>query len=363
MNTSKFVGSGIMLFLDQVVVAGGNWLYWVMVSLVVLPSEIGQTTTVYNLVALLTVLIQLGLEYPILKKSSTKNSKILGTGLLLILATTLPAIPILVLLLNVVYEESFQIIIISINLLIAGSLAFVSRYVLIGVSALKNVFLIDTISTVLKFLVAYVLTINGYGVLGLLLSFSLQALFIAIICLVLSIRLFGLSVGKMKYIKEIVREAIVNIPSKLSSLLIFFLSTVLLAPFGITNSEIGIFYMALMISYFTSAFVLSMAQMAIPHSAASNRDLSSMSVRIGLSFTAPFIGALIVSPSFVLSLLGTQYLAAQTTLLVLAIGIFPFSIVVNGLSKFNYSGELKKVLLIGLIQLSVFAAAFLFLIS
>jgi O-antigen/teichoic acid export membrane protein len=88
-----------------------------------------------------------------------------------------------------------------------------------------------------------------------------------------------------------------------------------------------------------------------------------MSGRIGLSFTAPFIGALIVSPQFFLSLLGRQYLPAETALLVLAIGIFPFSIVVNGISKFNYSGELIKILLIGSVQVSVFVAAFLFLVS
>jgi O-antigen/teichoic acid export membrane protein len=102
--------------------------------------------------------------------------------------------------------------------------------------------------------------------------------------------------------------------------------------------------------------------MAIPHSSVLRRDLSSVSIRIGLSITAPLIGALIVSPSYILSFIGPQYLPGDTTLIVLAVSIFPYSIMINGISKFNYSGELRKLLLIGSIQILSFLAAFLLLV-
>jgi O-antigen/teichoic acid export membrane protein len=118
-----------------------------------------------------------------------------------------------------------------------------------------------------------------------------------------------------------------------------------------------------MITFVAGSFVMSMAMMVIPTSSASQRDLSPMRVRIGLSLTAPLIGVLIVSPKSVLSLLGTQYVSAETTLIILAFGIFPFSIVVNSISKFNYSGESAKLLLIGCTQIATFLITFLFLAS
>jgi O-antigen/teichoic acid export membrane protein len=363
MAAGKFVSSGMLLFLDQMVFAGGNWFYWITISLLSSPSEIGQTTAVYNLVVLVAILTQLGLEYPILKKSSTDDFRIFGTSLLILLVTTTPAVPVLFFLLNNINEGGFQnFVFIAIGLLIFIELAFVSRFILLGVFAVKNVFIIDTIGTGIKFAVGYVLAINGYGAYGLLFSFLLQALFVAMVCLIFSTRMFGFRIGKIKYVKEIVREAISNLPSKMSLLVLFNLGTVLLAVLGIPSSEIGIFYMALNISFAVGSFVLSMAQMAIPHSSVLGRDLSSVSVRVGLSFTAPLIGALIVSPKYILSLIGPQYLPGDTTLIVLAVSIFPYSIMINGISKFNYSGELRKLLLIGSIQILSFLAAFLLLV-
>ena len=362
MVVSKFVSSGILLFLDQIVFAGGNWLYWIVISFLSTPSEIGQTTAVFNLIVLVAIVAQLGLEYPILKKSSTNDFRIFGTVLIIVLITTMPAIPILFFVLNNMYEGSFQnFIFIAIILLILVQLSFVSHFVLLGLSAVKSILIIDTISTAIKFSVGYVLTINGYGAFGLLLSFLLQVLFIAVICFILSTRIFGFSIGKLKYVKEIVREAISNMPSKLSWMVLLSLSPALLAMFGISTTEIGIFYMALNISFAVGSFVLSMAQMAVPHSTVSRKDLSLLSLRVGLSFASPLIGALIVSPRTILSLIGTQYLPADGILIVLAVSIFPFSIMINGITKFNYSGELTKLLLIGFIQILSFLAVFLFL--
>jgi O-antigen/teichoic acid export membrane protein len=362
MAVSKYVSSGLLLFLDQMVFAGGNWFYWITISILSTPSEIGQTTAVYNLVLLVAVITQLGLEYPVLKRSST-DTRILGTSLLIVLITTTSAIPLLFFMMDTMYEGSFRkFVTIATASLIFIALAFVSHFTLLGLSAVKNILIIDTVGTAIKFVAGYVLTINGYGTYGLLLSFLFQAVFVAIICLILTIRIFGFRIGNLKYVWEIVREAAYNMPSKLSWLILLNLGTVLLAVFGVPSSEIGIFYIALNISFAVGSFVLSMAQMAVPHSSIAKRDLSTVSIRIGLSFTAPLIGALIVSPKYILSLVGAQYVLADTTLIVLAISIFPFSVMINGISKLNYSSQLRKLLLIGSIQILSFVAFFVFLI-
>ena len=72
-SIGKFAGSGILLFLDQLLVAIGNWIYWVLISKINSTSEIGQATTIYSLALLVTTITQLGLEYPILKRCSTNH--------------------------------------------------------------------------------------------------------------------------------------------------------------------------------------------------------------------------------------------------------------------------------------------------
>src|ERR671919_2437720 len=79
--TNRFVGQAMLLFLDQILVAITNWLYWIVISIFTVTSEIGQATSVYSLVYFIAILAELGLEYPLLKKSSLQRSQILGTAL------------------------------------------------------------------------------------------------------------------------------------------------------------------------------------------------------------------------------------------------------------------------------------------
>ena len=65
--SSDFVTPGFLLFLDNLVVSIAGWIYWVVISKLTSASELGLAVTVYSLVLLVTTIIQLGLEYPLLK--------------------------------------------------------------------------------------------------------------------------------------------------------------------------------------------------------------------------------------------------------------------------------------------------------
>jgi O-antigen/teichoic acid export membrane protein len=105
-----------------------------------------------------------------------------------------------------------------------------------------------------------------------------------------------------------------------------------------------------------------MAYMIIPASSASMSDLSSGSLRIGLSLTAPLIATLIVAPKVILSMIGPQYVSAQTILLVLSIGILPSCITLNTISKFNNLGKSKKLISLGSVEILTFLISFFFLV-
>lgn len=363
MSEAKFMSSSIILFLDLIVIAASGWLYWLVISKLVSVSEVGQSTTVYSLVVLTGTFVAMGLEYPLLKRTAAQRSKILGSALLIEIATSLAVIPFMIYTLNNLYSEALQsYATVAIGMLVSISLGYVARYALLGISDSKTILVIDTVSAAIKFATGFLLVLYGFGGLGILISFMLQALVAACIGLIIAKREFGFSFGDLRYIKNIIKEGVVNMPSILSRTVIVSLSVVLLASYGIASSEIGVFYIALMISIIAGGLVSSTAYMVIPASSISQTDLTSGSIRIGISFTAPIVSLLLVEPTFLLSLIGPGYASGQTVLLILAVGILPFTIVTNSISRFNYLGMSKKLLSIGSLQMITFIVGFIFLV-
>ena len=361
--SQKFMTSSILLFLDLIVLAAGGWLYWLVISKLVTISEVGQSTALYSLVVLTANIVGLGMEYPLLKNTSTQGPKIVGSSFLIEIIATTAAIPFMLSFLNTLHYGAIDSISLVVVLTLPFmSLGFIARFLLLGVSASRNILLVDTISTVVKFVTGYILVLSGFGVLGILISFLLQALIILCFSLVLIIKTLGFSMGDLKFIRRLVIDGIVNIPSILSRTLIFNLSVVLLVSLGIADSEIGVFYIALMISFIAIGLISSTAYMIIPASSIAQADLSIASIRIGISFTAPAISLLLASPAFILSLIGPEYVSGQIILMILTVGILPYAIVTNTLSRFNYLGKLRKLLFIGLIQAVSFIVGFLYLV-
>ena len=357
-SVGKFVNPGILLFLDQLIVAAGGGLFWLAISKIANASEIGHSTALYSLVLTVSTLIQLGLEYPLLKKSIRHRHEIFGTVIAIELVITAAAIPLVLYVSNSLYEESQQIAWLAVGILIFSSAMFVNRFALLGLSNAKSVLIFDVVGTVIKFIAAFSLVSVGYGASGILLSFLLQNLAITGGTLYLSKKLFGFGLGNIRFVREIIRDGLFNMPSKLSGMLLAGLSIVLLASFGVGSSEVGMFYIAMMVSFVIGNFGSSLAYMAIPASSAMNTELSLGSLRIGLSFTAPMITALIVSPASMLSILNAEYIRVADSLVILAAGILPSVILSNAISKFNNLSEHKKLITVGSVRIVSFIVAF-----
>jgi len=313
MAVNKIISSGFLVFIDQLVFGLTGWIYWLVISRYVSTYDIGQSTAVYSLILLFSALAQLGLQYPMLNRSSAERSQILASVLIIELAVTLAIIPIVVYFFYNVYPVSLQgFSLMGIGILIFLSVGFVAHFVLLGISEAKKVLIIDTIGTIIKFVTGLILVVTGFGTWGILLSFLIQAIVIGCITLALAVKIFGFKLQNMNYLIKIMRDGLVNVPSQLSGLLIFSLSVVLLASFAVPSSDIGIFYIALMISFIVGTFASSMALMILPSSSVSKVDLSTVTTRIGISLTAPLIAALIASPKLILSIIGTEYLSGET---------------------------------------------------
>jgi O-antigen/teichoic acid export membrane protein len=305
----------------------------------------------------------LGLEYTLVKKASTERSQMLGTAITIEFSIILASLPLFLYFLNNLYLGSMQVFgWIAVGILIFTSLSHILRSALLGISDAKSVLIFNSIGTGIQFIVGYVLVSMGYGAYGILLSFLSHLIFMSAGFIVVAVSSFSFKLGNLKYAKEIIKDALINMPAQLSRVFIFSLSVVLLASFGVSQSEVGIFYIALMLSVIGGGLAANIALMAIPASSESKRDLSTESIRIGLSLTAPIIVILIVGAKSILYLIGSEYASAETVLIILSIGIFPYTIVMNAISKFNNLGKSGKLISIGSIQISIFLVMFYLLV-
>jgi O-antigen/teichoic acid export membrane protein len=362
-SPSNFVTPSIILFIDSLLISAGNWLYWLVISKLTLSSEIGLAVTVYSLVMLVTTLTQLGLEYPLLKKSSVPGSRIVGTSLAVELAITLASIPFIIIVINTLYNESIEHFTwLAIGLLVILSVEFVARFSLLGISNSRAVLIIDLIGLGIKFPIGIFLVYMSQGALGILLAYLLEGLFITFTSLFILRKRFSFHLGSTEYFKETVKDALVNTPSKWSKMVIVTLSIILLAFLNINASDIGIFYISLMITVVAASFASSMAYMVIPSSTTLLKDLSTTGLRISLSLTAPIVVALLVAPRSILSLIGPDYESAEAILFVLALAIIPSSITINLVSKLNNLNKSKFLILGGSVQIATFLICFFTLV-
>jgi O-antigen/teichoic acid export membrane protein len=362
-RSGDFVTPSLFLFLDSFLVSLAGWIYWIVISKLTLSSELGIAVTVYSLVMLIARITELGIEYPLLKKSGVPGSQILGTSIVIELILTLASIPFVFLIINNLYDESIkQFTWISAGLLVILSVEFVARFALLGISNSRAVLLIDLIGLVIKFSTGFILVYLSYGALGILLAYLVEALFLACTQLLVLHKSFSLRLGNIGYFKEVIKDALINTPAKWSKMVIVSLSIVLLAFLNVSNSDIGIFYVALMITIVVASFATSLAYMVIPSSSSLKKDLSSSSLRISLSLTTPIVVALLVIPRTILSLIGPEYESAQTVLFVLALAIIPSSITINMITKLNNLNKSKLLILTGTLQILIFFISFFILV-
>lgn len=358
MRRDSFVNSGIFLFIDLIITNLGNWLFWLVISRLSSAAEIGQATAVFSLASLFSIVTQLGMEYPLLKRSSVNLSEVLGTTIVLELAITIAVTPIMIMTMFFGYPEALKdFTLIATTMFIFSSIGFVFRHALIGISNIRALFIIDIIGTAVRFAVGYAFVSWGNATYGILLSLLLQSVIVTIM-MFLGLRRFSFKIGKILYIKEIIAEALANTPPKLSKMLIPSLSIVLLAYFSIRDSDLGIFYIIYMISMLAGGLASSIAVMVIPASSSSKVDLSSGSIRLGLSLTVPFIVVLLIAPKQILSLLGESYLPGWTALQILAIAILPYSVIINNISRLNNLNQYRKLVILGSLEISLFTVLF-----
>ncbi|HEX5187175.1 MAG TPA: hypothetical protein VFV86_09825 [Nitrososphaeraceae archaeon] len=165
-------------------------------------------------------------------------------------------------------------------------------------------------------MIGFYLVLNNFGATGILLSFLVNVLVITILSLIFLKRKLNLRLGNKVYFVDFIKDALINTPTQLTRSLIFYFSVVLLASLGVNESDIGLFYIAMMMSVIVGGLARNMSLMLIPSSVIAKKNLSFDGLRISLALISPIVAILLCEPEGILGLIGPHYTQATDTLVI-----------------------------------------------
>jgi len=362
-DASRLSEQSFFLFGDWIIKAVGNWIFWIIAARMYSAAEIGAATISINTVSTLVGIGALGLEYTLLAETLAGKAKVIGSLTIFSLVSQAALIPVLWIITSSSDTAVQALFWITIPLLIATSVNFISQHAMLGILKAKKVMIVDAVSVGLKFIILLLSFYLHYEAIGIILAALIQFSFTAIVSSALLIKGTGFIVGSIRYTIKLVLSGLSNFPLRVAEIVMINFNSVVLSLMGIAIAELGAFYIAIMITIVAGSFAGSIATMAIPTSKSSNRDMSEYSLRYGLIITTPFLGGIISGPRQVLSLINPSFENVWLSLVILAVAVIPTIVITNAISKFNMIGDRKRLVTLGLVELGVFVVALFTLVN
>jgi len=358
------VRGSFWLFLDTIILSVEGWLFWLIVSPLTTPVEVGYATTILGLVTLVTSFLSLGLEYSLLREIGKAKVGVFASAMtfeVVLLAALSPLVFIVGVSIYGAILSNYMIL--GILYMLFHGAVFISRHSVLGLLESRLVLLFDFFGAMVRVVVGLWLVMQGFGGLGIVSAALVQQILISLGLAVFCYSKVGLKLGKLNELKTLLKLGLSNFPGKISRIAISNLSIILLAAVTSDPATVGVFYIALMMSLLAGGLATSLATMALPTSTISDSDVTDTSLTLGLCLTAPIISALVTTPKFILSLVGHTYATASDSLIILALATIPTTLTLNAVTKLNHKGMLKELTYLGLLQLIVFLAPFPLMVS
>ena len=199
------------------------------------------------------------------------------------------------------------------------------------------------------------------GTIGLMMALACQFIILALVLSIIALKKFGLKI-KIKSLKITLLEGISNFPTKFSTVLQYFGTISILALFLIPQEDIAGFTIAYGFIVFISVIPARLALLAIPSSIEQKRDLSASSATWSMALAIPIITVMFISPNLVLSIYTDSYTKYDVLLAILTISVIPFILKTNVVAKLNNDDSLRKITLLGTVEMSIFLISIMILI-
>ena len=373
---ASLVRPGLLLVIDNLILVISGWLFWIVTTKFATAGEIGSSTSIITLMTFISGLLILGFEFPLLKdriartdpanadEAKEKRKPMFWTIFLFAMGINVAAMPILWLVLSGTFAATAsETLIFALSLFFITGLSTISKYALLGILSTKLVLIADIVATLTRFSVAIPLLMYGnQAVFAVVFGNFMSALLLCIIVTAGAVARLGTALGTRRELLVSIREALSNFPSKVARFSITPLAIILLTFAGVSASEIGIFFVALIISLAAGTLANSITTVSLPASR-EGADSFRLSLKLGLTLTSPFIVILFVFPGNILSLIDTGYAAGSDMLAVLALAVFPSAMLFNLIMRLNSESDNRMIILIGVAQLAVLGATFAILVG
>ncbi|MCS7143319.1 MAG: hypothetical protein NZ920_06010 [Aigarchaeota archaeon] len=337
----------------------GGWVFWLTVSMFTSPDEVGFATTALSIANLIGGLLGLGLEYPLMRELAIGRRSAFGTILAFEMLILLSLSPVMYFIGVYIYGTGYSpYMTLGVGLLLFSGLAFVGKFSALAILETRYVVLYDVLAIIMRFVVGVVLVVASYGGLGIVAASLVQASIVGMALTLLCISRIGFAKVYPKELIHLLKIGIGNFPSRLVGIMTNNLSIVFLAVFTSNPVEVGLFFIAIAISFVAAGFASSLATMALPVSSMMRTDASTASLRLGLAVTSPLLAAIFASPGVPLSLISPSYIEASETLRILALAMLLIVVVTNVITRLNHLQKLKQLTALGLVHLSTFLVLF-----
>ena len=354
---SGFVRGSFFLFIDSVLLSFVGWVFWLMLSTFTTPEQIGYATTVISLSTLLSGFFSLGIEFACLREGVRRG--VWSSAVLFEVAILSAASPMVYFLGLSIYGPSPRsLYILGIIFLLISGAQLMLRFSLLGNMRSGLLIIFESIGAVARLGLGVYLVMLGFGGMGIISAYIANSFIVAAAAAVVLYRSLGASLIGRPEFSSILMLGLGNMPTKFAHLIIFGVSTVFLAVLTGSPEEVGVFYIALMISLAAGALGRSAAVMSIPASVSAGSDISNASLRFGLGLSAPIAATLASIPAFILSLIGEAYILGSGALTALSLSIIPYIIIINEVARLNYLRDLRRLIILGLSQLISLLATF-----
>ena len=350
MSKEHAIGAGIYNLLDNLLIAGGGWIFWVLVSKIMPIPDVGFAVTMISLVVLISGLLGFGLEFVLLKESG-KSSKSFQTITLFEIISHVASIPILYLVLLHLYDNSLESLFpISAIFLVLTGIGFTIRHTLLGKLQSRLVLFVDL----------SVLSVR-FGIIVLIFEMGSNAIMIAYTAQVFAASIVGYYLLKSRYkleppsflnLKEQMRKSISNISTKYTRLFIGSFTVVFVAYFVANPTMTASFYIAIMFFAAIGGISYSILIMSLPASNRYKQDLFSNNLRVSFAIMLPIIAIIATVPILVLDLVNSEYRGAADSLRILSVAVIPTTLVTCAIMRFNYENKNRLLVKVGIAEIA-----------
>jgi len=352
------------LYIETIVGLFSGYILWLILSNIVTPEIIGNSSIVISFSSIFATIASIGVPFGVshlLGKSIIENRldysiKYVKTAIVIVMMGIFATSTIILILREAIYF--FDITLITLSILIMGTscMATLFRYVVIATLDTKKLPVIILVSSGTKTILAIVLVLVGYGVIGITMGYLSYHV---ISCLLLSYTVMTIlktypKKSLIKYRNTFKSMLLASVPSWIPTLITAIGSgdLGLIIVFGSSGArQAGSFFLSYAIYSAMAAICYSLFSIALPLLSGmddSRKRLTSELMKMSLIVSMPISSSIIFYSYDVMRSFGTGYTNASMSLEILLLTLLPFSFFIGVMTLVYSYGNYRQVLLLGI---------------